>query len=73
MKILPVLFKLFQPDGQTDMTKLTVAFCNFANGPKSEILFMLLPLVSKQCELCPELLHALIYVYPFVSSNFFRY
>ena len=25
-----------QTDGQSDMTKLTVAFCNFANAPKME-------------------------------------
>ena len=25
---------MFYSDGQTDMTKLTVAFCNFANAPK---------------------------------------
>jgi hypothetical protein len=27
--------ELFQADGQTDMTKLTVAFRNFANAPKN--------------------------------------
>jgi hypothetical protein len=27
-----------QTDGRTDMTKLIVAFRNFANAPKSEIL-----------------------------------
>jgi hypothetical protein len=25
-----------QTDGRTDLTKLTVAFCNFANGPNKE-------------------------------------
>ena len=36
MKIHPVGSKLFHADGQRDTTKLPVAFCNFANGPKSE-------------------------------------
>jgi hypothetical protein len=38
-KIRPVEAELFHVDGQTegetDMTKLTVAFCNFANAPKN--------------------------------------
>jgi hypothetical protein len=37
MKIRPVGASLFQTDGRTDnadMTKLTVAFRNFANAPK---------------------------------------
>jgi len=38
MKILPVGAELVHADGwtdrQTDMTKLIVAFCNFANAPK---------------------------------------
>jgi len=38
MKICPVGAELFYADGwidgQTDMTKLIVAFCNFANTPK---------------------------------------
>jgi len=38
MKIRPVGAELFHADGQTDMTKLIVAFfcCNFANAPKKE-------------------------------------
>jgi hypothetical protein len=28
--------ELFQTDGQTDMTKLAVPFCNFANAPKKD-------------------------------------
>ena len=40
MKIRPVGAELFhvdrQTDGRTDMTKLTVAVRNFANGPKFE-------------------------------------
>ena len=34
MKIRPVGAELFRADGQTDMTKLIVAFRNFANVPK---------------------------------------
>jgi hypothetical protein len=34
MKIRPVGAELFHADGQTDMTKLIVAFRNFANAPK---------------------------------------
>jgi hypothetical protein len=34
MIISPVGAELFHADGQTDMTKLTVAFRNFANAPK---------------------------------------
>jgi len=33
MKILPVGAELFQMDGRTDMTKLTVAFRIFAKAP----------------------------------------
>jgi hypothetical protein len=35
MKIRPVGAELFHEDGRTDMTKLTVAFRNFANAPKN--------------------------------------
>jgi hypothetical protein len=33
MKIRPVGAELLHADGQTDMTKLIVAFRNFANAP----------------------------------------
>jgi hypothetical protein len=33
LKIRRVGDELFHPDGQTDMTKLLVALCNFANAP----------------------------------------
>ena len=33
MQIQPVGAELFHEDGRTDMTKLTVAFTNFANAP----------------------------------------
>jgi len=32
-KIHPMTAALFRADRQRDMTKLTVAFCNFANVP----------------------------------------
>jgi hypothetical protein len=35
MKIRPVEAELFRADRQTDMTKLIVAFRNFANAPKN--------------------------------------
>ena len=35
MKIRPVAAELFHPDGQTDMTKPTVAFRSFTNAPKN--------------------------------------
>jgi hypothetical protein len=41
MKIRPVGAELFhaggRTDGQTDVTKLTVAFRNFANAPKNDL------------------------------------
>jgi len=36
MKILPVGVELFRVDGQSDMTKVIITFCNFANTPKNE-------------------------------------
>jgi hypothetical protein len=36
IKIRPVRAELFRADGQIDMTKLTVAFVNFANAHKSD-------------------------------------
>ena len=40
-KIISVGDELFHADGQTDMTKLTVAFRNFANAPKNCMLYTL--------------------------------
>jgi len=37
MKILPVGAELFHADRRTDIMKLTVAFRNFANAPKTLI------------------------------------
>jgi len=39
MKILLVGAEMFHADGQTDMTKLRVAFRNFANAPKNSQTF----------------------------------
>ena len=36
MKILQVGAHLFHVDGRTDMTKVTVAFRNYANSPKNQ-------------------------------------
>jgi len=36
MIIRPVVAQLFHADGQTDTTKLIVAFPSFANSPKNE-------------------------------------
>ena len=36
MKIHPVGAELFHADGQTDRTKLIVAFLNSSNAPKNE-------------------------------------
>jgi len=38
MKIRSVRAELFQADRRTDMTKLIVAFHNFANAPKKDYL-----------------------------------
>jgi hypothetical protein len=35
MKIRPVGAEVFHADGQTDMTKLVVAFRDFAKAPKN--------------------------------------
>jgi hypothetical protein len=35
MKIRPMGAELFHEDGQTDISKLIVAFRNFANAPKN--------------------------------------
>ena len=32
----PVGAEMFHAGGRTDMTQLTVAFCNFANAPKNK-------------------------------------
>ena len=37
MKVRPLGAELFHADGQTDLTKLAVAFRNFAKAPKNEI------------------------------------
>jgi len=42
MKIRPVGAEMFHAEGQTDMTKLTVPFCNFVNAPATDQLPALL-------------------------------
>jgi hypothetical protein len=37
MKIIPVVAELFHADGQTHMTKLTVAFRNFVIAPNNKV------------------------------------
>jgi len=37
MKIRPVEAEIFHTDGRTDVTKLTVAFNNYANTSKTQI------------------------------------
>jgi len=43
MKICPMEAKMLKPDGhrQTDMMKLTVVFCNFANVPRNKCMMLL--------------------------------
>jgi hypothetical protein len=40
--------ELFHEDGQTDMTKLTVAFRNFANAPKTAALSIHVQICTRQ-------------------------
>ena len=40
--------ELFHEDGQTDMTKLTVAFRNFANAPKTAGLSIHLQICTRE-------------------------
>jgi hypothetical protein len=44
----PVGAELFRADRRTDMTKLIVAFCNFANAPENR------PNVDSRLNLCPR-------------------
>jgi len=39
MKFRAVVAELFLTDGRTDMTKLIVAFRNFANAPKKDVSY----------------------------------
>jgi len=40
VKIRPVEAELLRADGQTDMTKLTVAFGNFVNASKKSTFYL---------------------------------
>ena len=57
IKIHPVGAELFHADGQTDMTKLTVAFCNLANAPKN-IQLMLFEEIAAVCLVIQATFHA---------------
>jgi hypothetical protein len=46
IKIRPAGVELFHADGQTDMTKLRVAFRNFANAPKNRLRVRVLVYVT---------------------------
>jgi hypothetical protein len=49
MKIRPVGAELCQADGQTDrMTKLIVAFRNFANASKNELSYLTVQVLLKR-------------------------
>jgi hypothetical protein len=53
IKIRQVGAELFHADGQMDMTKLTVAFRNFANAPKN--------CINLRCTLTSQFLHKICY------------
>jgi hypothetical protein len=60
MKIRPVGPSYFmRTDGQTDMTKLIVAFRNFANAPNKEINILVNKYLStvKVCEMKESIPH----------------
>jgi hypothetical protein len=53
IKIRSVEAEFFHADGQTDMTKLIVAFCNFANAPKNYFrIFLCLEGLNSQAIKC---------------------
>ena len=56
MKIHPVGAKLFHADGRTDMTKLTVTLCNFANTPRN-------------CKFCPHCIYLRISTFALHKIN----
>ena len=53
MKIRTVGAELFHEDGQTDMTKLTVAFRNFVNAPPKYTAHMKLQFTTECPCFCP--------------------
>jgi len=59
IKIHPVGAELFHTEGRTDMTKLTVAFRNFAKAPKSMYTAKMFPL----CNSSPEKLQFLKFLF----------
>jgi len=50
MKIRPVGVELFHADGHTDMTKLTVAFRNFAKAPENVLKAAIASLNTERLE-----------------------
>ena len=52
MKMRPVGAELLHEEGQTDMTKLTVAFSSSANAPKSLRCLMKPPVHSGRIKIC---------------------
>jgi hypothetical protein len=65
MKICPVGAELFHADGRTDMTKLMVAFRNFAVAPKSisSTNFRFLSFADNEGSVCDHLgLHIIIII-----------
>ena len=64
-KIRPVGAELFHADRRTDMTKLTVAFCGFANVPTNECKpssLLIYPTAEKFKSIKKELQRALLYI-----------
>ena len=47
MKIRPVRSELFHADRRMDMTKVTVAFCNFKKPPKKMGIIVINPLAPE--------------------------
>jgi hypothetical protein len=57
------------PCAQPDLTKLTVAFRNFANAPKTEILKMSVPSVALQKKILFTILPGFLYYFELIPNN----
>ena len=44
------MFSCRQADGQIDMTKLIIAFQNFAKAPENNLVYIILNLISTLCD-----------------------
>jgi hypothetical protein len=53
----PVAAELFHADRQADMTKQIVAFCNFANAPKTDYIDLCVLLIGHYKEWPQRILH----------------